>query len=38
MSKFGPRIKSIIDNNFNLVAGLAIVAFIGGFVAFRYLF
>ena len=38
MSKFGPRIKSIIDNNFNLVAGLAIAAFIGGFVAFRYLF
>ena len=37
MSKFGPRIKSIIDNHFNLVAGLAIVAFIGGFVAFRYL-
>ena len=38
MSQFGPRIKSIIDNNFNLVAGLAIAAFIGGFVAFRYLF
>jgi membrane protein YqaA with SNARE-associated domain len=38
MSKFGPRIKSIIDNNFNLVATLAIVALIGGFVAFRFLF
>jgi hypothetical protein len=38
MSKFGPRIKSIIDNNFNLVATLAIVAIVGGFVAFRYLF
>lgn len=38
MSKFGPRIKSIIDNNFNLVAALAIAAIIGGFVAFRYLF
>jgi hypothetical protein len=36
MSKFGPRIKSIIDNNFNLVATLAIVALIGGFVAFRF--
>ena len=38
MSKFGPRIKSIIDNNFNLVATLAIVALVGGFVAFRFLF
>jgi membrane protein YqaA with SNARE-associated domain len=38
MSKFGPRIKSIIDNNFNLVATLAIVAIVGGFVAFRFLF
>ena len=38
MSQFGPRIKSIIDNHFNLVATLAIVAFVGGFVAFRYLF
>jgi membrane protein YqaA with SNARE-associated domain len=38
MSRFGPRIRSIIDNHFNLVAGLAVAAFIGGFVAFRYLF
>ena len=38
MSQFGPHIKSIIDNNFNLVAGLGIVALVGGFVAFRYLF
>jgi membrane protein YqaA with SNARE-associated domain len=38
MSKFGPRIKSIIDNHFNLVATLAIVAIVGGFVAFRFLF
>lgn len=38
MSKFGPRIKAIIDNNFNLVAALSVAAFVGGFVAFRYLF
>ncbi len=38
MSQFGPRIKAIIDNNFNLVAGLGIVALVGGFVAFRFLF
>ena len=38
MSQFGPRIKSIIDNNFNAVAAGAIVAIVGGFVAFRYLF
>jgi membrane protein YqaA with SNARE-associated domain len=38
MSKFGPRIKSIIDNHFNLVATLAIVSIVGGFVAFRFLF
>jgi len=38
MSRFGPRIKAIIDDNFNLVATLAIVVILGGFVAFRYLF
>jgi membrane protein YqaA with SNARE-associated domain len=38
MSKFGPRIKAIIDNNFNVVATVAIVAIVGGFVAFRFLF
>jgi membrane protein YqaA with SNARE-associated domain len=38
MTRFGPAIKSIIDRHFNVVATLAIVAFIGGFVAFRYLF
>jgi membrane protein YqaA with SNARE-associated domain len=38
MSQFGPRIKAIIDNNFNLVATGAIVAIVGGFVAFRFLF
>jgi membrane protein YqaA with SNARE-associated domain len=38
MSQFGPRIKTIIDDNFNLVATLAIAAIVGGFVAFRFLF
>lgn len=38
MSRFGSRIKAIIDSHFNLVAGLALIAFVGGFVAFRYLF
>ncbi|MCG7393251.1 DedA family protein [Microvirga sp. ACRRW] len=38
MSRFGPRIKTIIDNNFNLVAGGAIIAIVGGFVAFKYMF
>ena len=38
MSQFGPQSRSIIDHNFNLVAGWAIAAFVGGFVAFRYLF
>jgi membrane protein YqaA with SNARE-associated domain len=38
MSRFGPAIKTIIDRHFNLVAGLAIAAIVGGFVAFRYLF
>ncbi|MGO4389458.1 YqaA family protein [Microvirga sp. 2YAF29] len=38
MSKFGPRIKSIIDNNFNLVAAGAIIAIVGGFVAFKFMF
>ena len=38
MSRFGPPSSRIIDNNFNLVAAVAIAAFVGGFVAFRYLF
>ncbi|MGO4574076.1 YqaA family protein [Microvirga sp. 2TAF3] len=38
MSRFGSFIKNVIDRHFNLVAILAIAAFIGGFVAFRYLF
>lgn len=38
MSRFGPFIKNVIDRHFNVVATVAIVAIIGGFVAFRYLF
>ncbi|MFC4173864.1 YqaA family protein [Microvirga sp. GCM10011540] len=38
MTRFGPVIKGMIDRHFNLIAGLAIVALVGGFVAFRYLF
>lgn len=38
MSHFGPRIKSVIDNNFNLVATLGLIALVGGFAAVRYLF
>jgi len=38
MSQFGPRIKTIIDENFNLVATLGIAALVGGFVAFKFLF
>jgi membrane protein YqaA with SNARE-associated domain len=38
MSRFGPFIKNIIDRHFTAVATVAIVAFIGGFVAFKYLF
>ncbi len=38
MTQFGPAIKSFIDRHFNLVATVAIVALVGGFVAFRYLF
>jgi len=38
MSRFGPFIKSVIDRHFNLVATAGIVALVGGFVAFRYLF
>jgi membrane protein YqaA with SNARE-associated domain len=38
MSRYGARIKSTIDNHFNLVAAVSIAAIVGGFVAFRYLF
>lgn len=38
MSRFGPAIKGIIERHFNVVATLAVIAFVGGFIAFRYLF
>jgi membrane protein YqaA with SNARE-associated domain len=38
MTRFGPVIKSLIDRHFNLIAAVALVALVGGFVAFRYLF
>ena len=38
MTRFGPAIKGLIDRHFNLIATLAVVALVGGFVAFRYLF
>jgi membrane protein YqaA with SNARE-associated domain len=38
MTRFGPVIKSLIDRHFNLIAAIAVVALVGGFVAFRYLF
>jgi hypothetical protein len=38
MTRFGPTIKNFIDRHFNAVAAGAIVAIVGGFVAFRYLF
>jgi membrane protein YqaA with SNARE-associated domain len=38
MTRFGPAIKRVIDRHFNLIATLAVVALVGGFVAFRYLF
>ena len=38
MSRFGPTIKGVIDRHFNVVATLAVIAFVGGFIAFRFLF
>jgi membrane protein YqaA with SNARE-associated domain len=38
MTRFGPAIKRLIDRHFNVIATLAVVALVGGFVAFRYLF
>jgi membrane protein YqaA with SNARE-associated domain len=38
MSRYGARIKTIIDEHFNVVAAVSIAAIVGGFVAFRYLF
>jgi membrane protein YqaA with SNARE-associated domain len=38
MSRYGSTIKGIIDRHFNAVATVAVVALVGGFVAFRYIF
>ena len=38
MTRFGPAIKGVIDRHFNMVAALSVVALVGGFMAFRYLF
>ena len=38
MSRYGSTIKGVIDRHFNVVAAVASVAIVGGFVAFRYIF
>jgi membrane protein YqaA with SNARE-associated domain len=38
MTRLGPAIKRLIDRHFNVIATLAVVALVGGFVAFRFLF
>ncbi len=38
MTRFGPFIKTMIERHFTAVATAAVIAFVGGFVAFRYLF
>jgi membrane protein YqaA with SNARE-associated domain len=38
LNRFGPLIRGILDRHFNAVAAAAVVVFIGGFAAFRYLF
>ncbi len=38
MTRYGLAIKGVIDRHFNLVAAIAVIALVGGFVAFRYLF
>jgi len=38
LSRFGPLIRGLIDRHFNAIAVGAVVAFVGGFAAFRYLF
>ena len=37
LSRFGPFIRSVLDRHFNAIAAAAVVAFVGGFAAFRYL-
>jgi membrane protein YqaA with SNARE-associated domain len=38
LGRFGPVIKDILDRHFNVVVAAVVVAFVGGFAAFRYLF
>jgi membrane protein YqaA with SNARE-associated domain len=38
LSRFGPFIRGILDQHFNAVAAAGVVALVGGFAAFRYLF
>jgi membrane protein YqaA with SNARE-associated domain len=38
LSRFGPSIRGLIDRHFNAIAVGAVVAFVGGFAAFRFLF
>jgi membrane protein YqaA with SNARE-associated domain len=38
LGRYGTTIKGVIDQHFNAVAAAVVVAFIGGFAAFRYLF
>jgi hypothetical protein len=38
LGRFGPFIRDILDRHFYKVAAAFIVAIVGGFVAFRYMF
>ena len=38
LGRYGPLIKGVLDRHLNLVLALLVVAIVGGFVAFRYLF
>ena len=38
LGRFGPFIKSTLDRHLNAALALLVVAVVGGFVAFRYLF
>ena len=38
LGRFGPFIKGVLDRHLNAALALLVVAIVGGFVAFRYLF
>jgi membrane protein YqaA with SNARE-associated domain len=38
LSRFGPFIRGLLDRHFNVVVAAVVLAFVGGFAAFRYLF